>query len=292
MDRIEDLGAWPLRVSWVLLAVVANGPFADALDGRSTPVVLTAAVGLWAGWTAGLVAMLVPRDGALTALRLLVSGGLAATVWAVALGGDVDVAAVASVVVAGLALTFALAPWIGEAWVDGSSYGPEHRLPLRPPAALNYVVAPLTGAVVLVGAAAGPLLLAARQWAAGGAALVLGWALAVLGTRSLHQLSRRWIVLVPAGLVIHDPLTMPDPQLVLRRMVTRLGPAPADTTADDLTAGAPGLALQLDLREPVDLLVRVRGRDAETRSSSSLLFTPSRPHRLLEAASAGRLPVG
>lgn len=289
---MEELGAWPLRVAWVLLALVANGPFADALGEHSTPVVLTAAIGLWAGWTAALVAMLVPRDVALTALRLLVSGGLVATVWAVALGGDVDIVDGAAIVLAGVAWVWALMPWIGETWVDGSSYGPELRLPLRPPVLLGYLVVPVTGALVLVGASTGPLLLAARQWVTGGLALVAGWAVVAVGARSLHQLSRRWIVLVPAGLVIHDPLTMPDPQLVLRRMVSRLGPAPAGTTADDLTAGAAGLALQLDLREPVDLLVRVRGREAETRSSSSLLFTPSRPGRLLAAAAQRRLPVG
>lgn len=289
---MEELGAWPLRVAWVLLALVANGPFADTLGEHSTPVVLTAVIGLWAGWTAALVAMLVSRDVALTALRLLVSGGLVATVWAVALGGDVDIVDAAAIVLAGVAWVWALMPWIGETWVDGSSYGPELRLPLRPPVLLGYLVVPVTGALILVGASTGPLLLAARQWVTGGLALVAGWAVVAVGARSLHQLSRRWIVLVPAGLVIHDPLTMPDPQLVLRRMVSRLGPAPADTIADDLTAGAAGLALQLDLREPVDLLVRVRGREAETRSSSSLLFTPSRPGRLLAAAAQRRLPVG
>ena len=153
------------------------------------------------------------------------------------------------------------------------------------------MLVPVTWAAVVVGATAGPLLLAAEQWAVGAIALVVGAGAVYAGVRSLHQLTRRWIVLVPTGLVIHDPLTMPEAQLFLRTMVRRLGPAEAGTDADDLTAGAPGLALQLDLAEPAELLLRTRGRDTATRSSTAILFTPSRPQRLLEAAAAARIPV-
>ena len=65
--------------------------------------------------------------------------------------------------------------------------------------------------------------------------MLVGWAVAVAGTHSLHQLTRRWVVLVPTGLVIHDAFTMPEPQLILRTMITRLGPALIDTDSDDLT---------------------------------------------------------
>ncbi|MCU1498355.1 MAG: hypothetical protein JWM47_2308 [Acidimicrobiales bacterium] len=251
-----------------------------------------ARVGLAIGWGSGLVALLVPRAAALTALRILVPAGLAAVLAAIVAGTTVDASDVAAVTAATLATAWALAPWIGDAWVDGSSYGPERRLLLRPPALFGYVLAPLAWSVVVAGAVAGPLLLAAHRWVIGAAALLVGWAAVVAGTRSLHQLSRRWVVLVPSGLVIHDPLTMPEAQLFLRRMVSRLGPAPADTTADDLTAGAPGLALKLDLVEPADLLLRTQGRGTTTRSSTAVIFTPSRPRHLLEAAAGSRIPVG
>lgn len=291
MDRIEDLGVWPARVCWVALALIGPLAIGDALDGRSTAVTVVAATGLWVGWATALVTMLVPRNEALTAMRVLVPGGLAAVLVALATGGRADVTSIAAVVVAAVATAWALAPWVGEAWVDGSSYGPERRFPLRPPAVLGYGVVPVVWLAVAAGATCGPLLLAARQWVAGSAALLLGAAAVVLGVRSLHQLSRRWVVLVPAGLVLHDPLTMPDPQLLLRRMIAGVGPAAADTDADDLTAGAPGLALQLDLREPVDLLVRSGGRTTENRSSLHLLFTPSRPRHLLDAVRERRIPI-
>lgn len=292
MTRIDDLGPWVARTLWVALALLAPGPVADALDGRSAPVVAVVTIGLWAGWAVGLVALLVPRSSALTVLRTLVPAGLAAVLAALVAGAGTDGRALAAVAVGAVAVVVVLAPSIGETWVDGSSYGPEVRLPLRPPAALSYLLVPLTWALVVVGASAGPLLLAARQWVAGGLALVVGAAVVAAGARSLHQLSRRWVVLVPTGLVLHDRLAMPEPQLFLARTIGGLRPAPADTTADDLTAGAPGLALQLDLSEEVELLVRTSGRGTTTRPSTAVLFTPSRPKRVLDAAAERRIRVG
>lgn len=289
--RVEALGAWPARACWIGLALVSGPCLADALDGRSTAVAVVVRVGLALGWLAALVALLVPRHVALTAVRTLVPAGAAAVLAAIAVGDEVGSSDVASIALAAIAVAWVLMPWIGEAWVDGSSYGPERRFPLRAPAVVALVLAPVTWALVVAGTVTGPLLLAAGRWVAGVPATVVGGAVVWAGVRSLHQLARRWVVLVPAGLVVHDPLTMPEPQLVLRRMVARLGPAPADSEADDLTAGAPGLALQLDLVEPVDLLVR-QGRTTATRSSTSLLITPSRPRRLLDAAAEGRIPVG
>lgn len=291
MTHLERLGAWPARILWLALALASTTTLADALDGRSTAVALVARAGLAVLWGGGLVALLVPRSTSLTALRIVVPAGLAAVLAAVAAGSTTDLGDVASVAVAAVAAAWVLAPWIGDAWVDGSSYGTERRLLLRPPALFTFLLTPLTWAVVVVGAALGPLLLAAERWVPGTVALVVGWAAAAAGSRSLHQLARRWVVLVPTGMVVHDPLTMPEAQLFLRTMVRRLGPAEAGTDADDLTAGAPGLALQLDLAEPAELLLRTRGRDTATRSSTAILFTPSRPQRLLEAAAAARIPV-
>lgn len=289
---LEKLGVWPARLLWVVLALVAGPVVGDALDGRSLAVRVVVAVGLWAGWGAGTVALLVPRSAALTALRILVPAGLAAVVAGAVTGGSVDGFDLAAVTVGALATVAVLVPWVGETWVDGSSYGPEHRLPLRPPPLVSFVLVPLTWAVVVAGVAAGPLLLASHQWMVGAVVLAAGWAAAFAGVRSLHQLSRRWVVFVPSGMVIHDALVMPEPQLILRHMITNLGPALADTEATDLTGGAAGLALQVDLTEPLDLLLRDGRADAATQPATSILFTPTRPLRVLEAASKRRIPVG
>lgn len=291
MSRIEKLGAWPVRVLWIALALVIGGTLDDALNGRSTPIRVVVLAGLAAIWTAGLVGLLVPRTVSLTVVRVIVPGGLAATAAAVLVGHTVDAADLVAVTLAALAAAAAIAPWFTEAWVDGSSYGPEQRLPLQTPTLLALIVVPMTWTAVIVGVSAGPLLLAARQWVPGALALAFGMPIAAAGIRSLHQLSRRWVVLVPAGLVLHDPLTMPEAQLFPRKSIARLHAADADTDADDYTAGASGLALQLDLIEPIDLLVRGRGRSTKTHTSSHLLFTPARPARLLNGARTHRIPT-
>ena len=273
------------------LALAAGGCLDDALDPRSAPVRWLVLVALGVGWTAGLVALLVPRASSLTAVRLLIPGGLTAMAAATAAGGKPDGADLVALVLAALAVAAVLAPWFTEAWVDGSSYGPERRLPLATPPLFSFVIVPLTFAVVAAGVSLGPLLLAARQWPAGVVATAAGAAVTWVGVRSLHQLARRWVVLVPSGMVLHDPITMPEAQLFPRVTVAGLGPAPADSDAVDLTAGATGLAIQIDLREPVELLVRTKGRAAATLSSTALMFTPARPGRLLDAARSHRIAV-
>jgi hypothetical protein len=284
MDR---LGPWPARLTWLILPLVAGPALGDSLAGASRPVQLTASLGLWLGWAGVLVATLVPSTVSLTALRVAAPAGVAAALAAAAGGVEgADVLAVTGTVLAALA---AFWPVTTETFVDGSSYGDERRLALRAPAPLLAGPVEAVWAVVVAGLAAGPLLLAARQWAIGGVVLAAGLPAAWWGLRILHTLSRRWVVLVPGGLVLHDPLAIVDPILVRRGSVRSFGPAPADTEALDLTRGALGLALELRLAEPVPLLV-VRGRGAsESVSANQLLVTPARPGALLVEARRRRL---
>jgi hypothetical protein len=294
MSSSPFLRLWPLQLLWVATALAVSTSVAAALDGRSGAVVVVVAVGGWAGWTVGLVAQLVPRAVGLTAVRVLAPGAVAVAAAAAALTDQPGPIAWAAVAVSLTALVAALTPWATDTFVDGSSYGTERRLALRTPLGLA-AVAVATWALVAVGAVAGPLLLATGSWAVGGAALVVGWAVAALGVRSLHQLSLRWLVLVPTGMVLHDPLTMPEPQLFLRQTMARLGPAERGEDAaagtEDLTAGASGLVVALELDEPVELLVRA-GRGTTLRPVSQVLFSPARPAELLREGTARRLPVG
>jgi hypothetical protein len=296
MATTDRLWTWGPIAAWVVLAALAGPVAGDALDGRSTPVVAVVAAIGWVGWGAALVALLVPRTASLTAVRVLVPAGLAGAVAAAALGDHLGGLDLAAVVVAAVACALVLSPWTADRFVDGSSYGPERRIPLRTPAPLA-LVAVLTWAVVVAGAVAGPLLLAAGRWALGGVATVVGGALVVAGVRSLHLLARRWLVLVPTGMVLHDPLTMPEPQLFLRQTMSRLGPAPAvdptpELDTEDLTAGASGLVVELVLSEPVELLVHAGRREAETRPVDRVLFVPVRPAVLVAEGRSRRLPVG
>lgn len=289
---MADLRPWPARATWLVLPFALGPALTDALASRSHDVRWTAAAILWAGWALTLVALLVPRTASLTALRTAAPVALVVAGWATWAGGAASIGDIVALGGAAVAVAAAFSPLTGDVFVDGSSYGSERRMALRAPTALLLGPLPLTWAVAVVAVAIGPLLLAAHQWVAGGIGLVIGVPVAWFAARSMHQLSRRWIVFVPAGLVLHDPIGQPEPTLFLRKSVRRLGPAAAASAALDLTQGAFGLVLELDLVEPTDMLVPRSRSTSETVSVDAVLFTPTRPGALLEEARGRRLPVG
>jgi hypothetical protein len=282
--------AWPVRAAWLLVPLGLGPATAEALDGASRPVQLVASAGAWAGWLAVLVATLVPTTLSLTIVRVGGPAAGAAGVAALAAAGP-SAATLVGVVVGVLAALVALAPDTAEAFVDGSSYGDERRLPLRTPGALLLGPVELAWLAVVAGIAAGPLLLAARQWVAGAVALAIGAPLALRASRSLHGLSRRWLVFVPAGLVVHDPFTLAEPVLLPRRGIRSL--AAGDRRAPgtvDLTAGAGGLAVVTTMVEPVSVLrAAPRRTPTELVEAVAVAFTPSRPGRVLAEARRRRI---
>lgn len=286
-------GPWPARATWALLPFLVGPALGTALDDHSRAIALTAAALAWTTWFAVLVAVLVPRTVSLTMLRIAAPAALVAAGWAGFAGARTALDALA-VVAAAIALVAAFSPLTGECFVNGSAYGDERRLPLRIPGAVLFGPVFLTELVAVVALLAGPLLLAARQWLAGGLALVGGVPLALAAIRALHGLSRRWVVFVPAGMVLHDLHTMTDAVLFPRRMIGRLGPAPLEVAADavDLTGRSLGLALELHLAEPVEISPRHPDKSVRVTPVTRLMFTPTRPGALLAEAARRRIPVG
>ncbi len=265
------------------------GPaLADALDGAGDPVRTVASLGLWAGWAVGMAAALVPHPLSLTALRVLAPAAVAVSLWAAVDGTPSALAVVWALVTAAWAFT----PRIGATWVNGPAYPNERRYPLRAPGAMLAGPLLLVWGLLVSSLAAGPLLLAARQWAWGALAVAVGAPLVWLLARSLHTLSRRWAVFVPAGMVLHDPLTLLDPVLLQRSSVARVGPAAAGTDALDLSQRAPGLALEMALKEEATFTVLVPlRREGRPATATRFLFTPTRPGAVLDEARRRRLPV-
>ena len=290
--HVNEPGVWTARGAWVLMPFTVGPCLARALDPTSSPFRTTASVLLWAGWAVALGAALVPRTISLTIVRTAMPAGLVAAGWAaLALpGGSPAWVPALGVGWALVAVAACLSPLLGDTFVNGSAYGPERRMALRVPGAL-LVLAPVTWAVAVAGAGAGPLLLAARVWVPGAVALVAGWPLAFVAVRALHGLSRRWVVFVPAGVVLHDLFGMPDAVLFPRRMIAHLGPAPVGVEALDATQRAPGLALLLELTEPLPIGVREGRQEVGTVDTVRLLFTPTRPGALLAEAEARRIRV-
>ncbi|HKA84457.1 MAG TPA: hypothetical protein VKD21_11370 [Acidimicrobiales bacterium] len=285
-----SLGAWPARVSWLVLPVLLGPAVGDALDDASRPVQLVASVGLWVGWAVVLVATLVLSTVSLTTLRVAAPAAVVVAVAAIVSDGP-STAAVVGLAAALVAALAAFWPGTGEAFVAGSSYGGERRMPLRVPGPLLAGPLVLVWAVAAAGVAAGPLLLAARQWLVGLLALAIGLPAAAVAVRSLHTLARRWLVFVPNGVVVHDPLALAEPVLLRRADVRSIGPAPADTAALDLTRGALGLALELTVAPPVSLVLAAGGGTGvnEATTAVALLVSPTRPGAVLAEARSRRL---
>jgi hypothetical protein len=278
---------------WAVLPLTAGAAFATSLD-PCTPTFRTAvSIALWAIWALTLVVMLVPRTTSLTLVRIVVPASVVASLWSTFATASPDWEDGIAVATTALAAAIALSASTGERFVNGSAYGAERRMPLRAPGLVVLGLVEAVWIAVVVGATAGPLLLASERWIAGTLATLVGWPLAVMATRSLHRLAQRWFVFVPAGVVLVDPLALADSLSVPRAAIGSIGPAPADTTAHDLTIGALGLALEVDLAtaQAMRPLDGASNGPAADLSVDKILFTPTRPGALLREARTRGLPV-
>ena len=274
-----DLGRlhpWIVRAAWAVLPFVTGPAFASALDDRSEAVRTAASVGLWAVWGMALCASLVLHPVSLTVLRCVAPAGVVAAVWS---EGPFAVAA------ALVAFVVVFLPETGVAFVNGPAYPNERRFPLRVPGPLLLGSLVVAWALAVGAPIAAVLLLAAEQWLAGGVVVLVAAASVFVLGRALHGLSRRWVVFVPAGLVLHDPMTLADPVLFPKLQIAAIDAADASTTALDLTQRSPGLAIELTLREAASLVLTKPGeRVGPTVDADRVLFTPTRPGAVLREA--------
>jgi hypothetical protein len=281
---------WGARAVWALAPVALGFAVNDLLSDRSSPVQLVVLVGLWAGWAGALVALLVPSTLGLTALRCLAPMSVTVAVGALVSGGGAG-STVAACAGATAVMVLTNSSAIGGQMVQGSAYGDETRFLLRPPAALLLGPVPVAWALS-ASALTGPLLFAARQWIAGALALGIGASMAWALLPRLHQLSRRWLVFVPAGVVIHDPIVLSETAMFRRAIVASIAPADIDATGLDLTGGASGLVLELALHEPTPIVVATARRQSATQTAMTVLFAPTQPGQVLADVDRRRLPIG
>ncbi len=283
--------AWVARAAWVLVAVIGGTAVEAAVDGRSSAVRWVASVGGWAAWGAVMAALAIPAVRSLTIVRVLAPLSIvAAAVAALAGAPALDVAQLVVPAVVACAAMFTAA--FGRQFVQASSYGDEERLPLRFPAAAGSA-AIVTWVLWAPAIVLGPLLLAARNPVAGGILTVIGVAGLVLLTQRWHRLSRRWLVLVPAGLVVHDPVVLADTLMVRMNQLAGLRLAPADTEAADLTGPASGYAIEVQASETVTTVFAFTPQEPNGRAihMTGFLISPSRPGEALRTAAARGIPV-
>ena len=274
----------------------AGALIGDALDDAADPFRTVVSTAAWALWLLILLAMAVPRPVTLTIARLGATGGVLAAVWAASDVGrnqsDVSTSVLAvGVVSAIVAFSTINLPGVGDRFVDGVSYGEEKRFLLRTPGPVLLVVLAPSAIVVVVGATVGPLLLADEQWLVGAVATVCGFGLAWFPLNALHRLTNRFLVFVPNGLVVHDLTQLREPVLFVKREIAGSAPAPADTTATDITAAALGLALELRLAAPTELSFVTGRTTTDNRSVRSLLVAPTRPAAVMRTAMERKITI-
>jgi hypothetical protein len=283
---------WALRALMVGLAPALAFAVDGALDERAS-VAGTVATAAWGIVVAAvLVALVAPSPLGLTVTRttlpLLVPGATVALVM-----GAAPAWGVAALTLALLATLVAFTAETAEAFVQAAAYGDEQRLPLRPPAAL--LVPMVLSWVLWCALALGAVLaLSAAAWLLGGALAVVAVILAVPLFARFHRFSRRWLVLVPAGVVLHDHVVLGETLLLMRPNVALARLAPATTEAADFTGPAAGHAVELTVREMVLALLAATPTDPKGKALhvQSLLVAPSRPGRALKALATAKVPVG
>jgi hypothetical protein len=291
IDRLARTTPWVARLAWIAVAVIGGTAVESAVEDRSSAVAWTAAIGGWGLWAVGALGLAIAAVRSLTVVRIVVPLALGATI-AAGLGGATAIDLVLLGAPAILAAAAVMTAEFGRQYVQASAYGDEERFPLRLPvgAGLAAVVAWLVWAPAAI---AGPLLVAAESWVAGALLCVLAVAGVVLLGPRWHRLSMRWFVLVPAGVVVHDPVVLADTFPLRTAQVASIGLAHADTDAADLTGPASGYAVEIATTESVTAVFAFTPSEPNGKAIHlrSFLIAPSRPGRALRSAKARGLPV-
>lgn len=292
------LGLWPARAIWLAAPLTIGSALSQVLESEASTPALIVEIALWVAWFLVFVATLTPSPRSLTAARVMGPAAFGVCLL-VGFAGHWTGATLLGLGWAALFSAVVFLPTVGDLMVNGSAYGSERRMTLRPPAFVLLGPAQLAWLLIFCGLVCWAYLILAERYVLAGLAVLAGAAAIWAGGRILHQLARRWVVFVPAGFVIHDPLMLVDSVLLRRNEVTRVGPAidgldrsaasgngateEAGGPFQDLSGGALGLALEVALRAPTPVTIRERGQ-ARNTELGTIVFTPTLPGAMLSEA--------
>lgn len=275
-----------LRAAWLTVALLPG-----AIGARDATAISQWVV--WCSWAMVAVAVLVPHPLSLTAIRFFAPMITVHAAYRLTTSGDPlfesgerSWGAVGGLVVLVAVTAAAFLARYGQVHAQAAAYGHEMRYLLRPPIA---VLLPLALLWVLVATAAAVSTYSSSLTAVI-TALVIAVALAYFSMRRALVLARRWLVFVPAGIAIHDPLVLRDTFMVRTHDVRGLLAAKPGTEAFDTTCTTRGQSLELVLSHPHDVSLSEFGaRISKTLDRihvTSLLVAPSQPALALERRSA------
>jgi hypothetical protein len=262
-------------VAWVTLAL--SSPWQAIADESSRSVGWVLLTWGWILWTGVAASLLVPSPMSLTIARIAVPLSVV-----VSIAAREPISVFSSVV----ALVVCASPIFVDAMVQGGAYGDETRFALRTP--LPYIapaiVAWLIYTTSLIG---GSLLIAAHQYMFGVVLVAIGILLTRTIPQRLHRLARRWLVLVPVGIVVHDHLVLHETIMVHSEKVQSVVRTPDVGEAADLTGGviAERLAISLTEADKV-ILSALTAKSLGTTEALHVKMFCIAPRRLAAALSA------
>lgn len=262
-------------VMWIVLAVVA--PWQELGDTRTSAVALCLSVWGWTMWTLVTVALLVPSSISLTTMRIIVP---VAVVTSIVSAGPVAVFASIVVTVILFSALFA------DLMVQGDAYGDERRFCLRTP--VPHMAPAVVAWVLLVAPIiSGTLGLSAGQWPWAIPLTIAGAVAVAIIPRRLHRLSRRWLVIVPAGVVLHDHVVLGETLMVMRTRIAGLRTTTGPDDAADLTGGVLGTRLSVQLNDSEKVVLSdITARTLGTTVALHVKSFAFAPRRIAAAMSA------
>ena len=233
------------------LSVIATGltvPFLNnALQQMSSVTGTFSTVAIWALWSIALLSTLVPSSTALTAIRLALPS-ISVIVGAVAIAIGVSSGVVGALAISVLASLLVMSAEIGNSFVQLAAYGDERRFLLRcPPAML--VVQVLSWLVWVALTIVAINLLASDALILGAIVAIVALLLTIALPRRFHRFSRRWLVSVPSGLVIHDHVVLAETAMFMHNAVINIGIETAQSEAADLSGKCAGIGLVITLKD-------------------------------------------
>ena len=235
--RPERIAVSVVLLAWVVLALSA--PWQTIADDASRSVSWVLLIWGWLLWTGVGASLLVPSPMSLTIVRIVVPLSVV-----IAIVASQPIAVFCSVVT----LIVCASPVFVDAMVQGGAYGDEKRFALRTP--LPYVVpAVIAWAIYTTSLVGGSLLLAAQQYVIGAILLALGLFLSRTIPKRIHRLARRWLVLVPVGVVVHDHLVLHETIMAPSAKIMSVVRTAEVGEAADLTGGTIGDRITITLTE-------------------------------------------
>lgn len=237
---------WITRIAWLIAALLPNS-FSVDVDQLGSGANLALDVLSWTLWALVLVALWVPHPIALTTARM--TSPLVVILMCARLGGtEWSPSAIVSSLLAVMTCVFIFTAEFGSEQAQAGAFGNERRFMLRLPAplALPTVIGWLLFAVSVIG---GPVVVASSNWQFAVPTALFTIVVLWFVPQRLHQLSKRWLVRVPAGWVVHDAVLLADNILVRTHELQSMNIAPNTTEAFDLTGLTGGTPLEISLRD-------------------------------------------